>query len=175
MFKYVIPYTDYNGTERNETLYFNYSKAEMMEKELSTTAGIEEKLKMLIATNDNKTIVETFKSLILDAYGIKSEDGKRFIKSKELRDAFEQSEAYSEFFMKMLANEDDLQTKFINGVIAGTNVPVMSEEDAIAKLKEMGMDTTRIEKALAEQESKPAEVIPMNEKAEKVESSNKNP
>lgn len=164
MFKHNIKYTDYNGNERNEVYYFNLSKAELMEMELSTQAGVDEMIRMMIATNDNAKIVQTFKDLILKSYGIKSEDGKRFIKSQELREQFEQSEAYSEFFMAMIANEDSLQTKFINGVINGSNVPNLSEEDAIAKLKELGYDTTRIEQSLSEKG--PAEVVPINDKVE---------
>lgn len=147
MFKYEVPYTDYNGVERKEMAYFNLSKAELMEMELSTKAGVEEMIRVLIATDDNAKIVKIFKDLILKSYGIKSEDGKRFIKSQELRDQFEQSEAYSEFFMKLIQNEDGLQTKFINGVISGSNVPNMGEKEAIDKLKELGYDTTQIEKA----------------------------
>ena len=163
MFKYEIPYVDYNGMERKEMAYFNLSKAELTEMELSTQAGVEEMIRVLIATNDNAKIVKIFKELILKSYGIKSEDGRRFIKSQELRDQFEQSEAYSEFFMKMVANEDGLQTKFINGVITGTNVPTMDEKDAIAKLKELGYDTTRIEKAI---DDKPADIVEMPKSSE---------
>lgn len=170
MFKHVIKYTDYNGMERNETFYFNLSKAELMEMELSTQAGVEEMIRMMIATNDNAKIVSLFKELILKSYGIKSEDGKRFIKTQELRDQFEQSEAYSEFFIAMLQNENGLQTKFINGVINGSNVPAMSEEDAVAKLKELGYDTTRIEKSLAEND-KPADIVSINNKTEVVDDS----
>lgn len=159
MFKYEVSYTDYNGVERKDACYFNLSKAELMEMELSTQNGVEEMIRMMIATNDNAKIVKTFKDLILKSYGIKSEDGRRFIKSQELRDQFEQSEAYSEFFMAMLANENDLQTKFINGVITGANVPNMDEKEAVAKLKELGYDTTRIEKAM---DDKPADVVPIN-------------
>lgn len=155
MFKHEISYTDYNGVERKETFYFNLSKAELMEMELSTQAGVEEMIRVMIATNDNAKIVGLFKDLILKSYGIKSEDGRRFIKSQELREQFEQSEAYSEFFMQMVSNEDDLQTKFINGVISGTNVPNMDEKEAIAKLKELGYDTTQIEKTSS------AEVVEM--------------
>lgn len=158
MFKYEIPFTDYNGVERKETHYFNLSKAELMEMELSTQAGVEEMIRMMIATNDNAKIVKTFKDLILKSYGIKSEDGRRFIKSQALREEFEQSEAYSEFFMKLLANEDNLQTKFINGVISGTNVPNMDEKEAIAKLKELGYDTSRIEKATEDSENKVVDI-----------------
>ena len=161
MFKYECKYTDYNGQDRTEQLYFNLSKAELMEMELSTQAGVEEMIRMMIATNDNAKIVQTFKDLILKSYGIKSEDGRRFIKSQELREAFEQSEAYSEFFMAMLANEDGLQTRFINGVINGTKVPTMDEKEAIAKLKELGYDTSRIEQAVAN-DNVPADVVPIN-------------
>ena len=172
MFKHNIKYTDYNGVERNEQFYFNFSKAELMEMELSTQAGVEEMIRMMIATNDNAKIVQLFKDLILKSYGIKSEDGKRFLKSKELRDQFEQSEAYSEFFMAMLANEDGLQTKFINGVINGTNVPIdESKEAVINKLKELGYDTTAMEKEMAEQDNKKlAEVVEIS----KTESSETN-
>lgn len=161
MFKYEQKYVDYNGVERTDLLYFNLSKAELMEMELSTQAGVEEMIRMMIATNDNAKIVQLFKEMILKSYGIKSEDGKRFIKTKELRDQFEQSEAYSEFFIAMIANEDNLQTKFINGVVNGTNVPNFSEEDAIAKLKELGYDTSRIKIDESIPKSAPAEVVAM--------------
>lgn len=147
MFKKVIKYQDFNGVDREETFHFNLSKAELMEMELSTQAGVEEMIRVLIATKDNAKIMQIFKDLILKSYGIKSEDGTRFIKSKELREAFEQSNAYSELFMEMISNPE-MQAAFINGVISGVNVPEMKEEDAIAKLKELGYDTSRIEKSL---------------------------
>lgn len=167
MFKHTIKYTDYNGQERSEQFYFNLSKAELMEMELSTQAGVEEMIRVLIATNDNAKIVKVFKDLILKSYGIKSEDGRRFIKSDELRNQFEQSEAYSEFFMQMVANEDNLQTKFINGVISGTNVPNMDEKEAINKLKELGYDTTAIENAAA---NKSADVVSIDSAKESSDS-----
>ena len=65
--------------------------------------------------------------------------------------------------MALIANEDDLQTKFINGVVNGTNVPNFSEEDAIAKLKELGYDTSRIE---IKKDKAPAEVVEMPKSSE---------
>lgn len=158
MYKKVIKFEDFNGQTREETKYFNLSKAELMEMELSTQAGVEEMIRVLIATKDNAKIVQIFKDLILKSYGIKSEDGTRFIKSQELRDAFEQSNAYSEFFMEILSDTDE-QTRFINGVISGVNMPEMKEEDAIAKLKELGYDTTRIEESLKNQDQN--KVVPL--------------
>lgn len=161
MYKKVQKYTDYNGEERSETLYFNFNKAELMKRELSTQAGVEALIKMLIATKDNAKIVEIFDSLVLDSYGIKSEDGTRFIKTPELREAFKQSEAYSEFFIELISNPDE-QTAFINGVVTGVNLPDMKEEDAIAKLKELGYDTTRMEALLKNDKN----VVSINDHAE---------
>ena len=162
MFKKVIKFEDFNGNPREETYYFNLSKAELMEMELSTQAGVEEMIRMLIATKDNAKIMQIFKDLILKSYGIKSEDGTRFIKSKELREAFEQSNAYSELFMEMIT-EPEMQAAFINGVISGVNMPEMKEEDAIAKLKELGYDTSRIEKSL-ENSKEENKVVPIENK-----------
>lgn len=164
MYKKVIKYEDFNGTQREETFYFNLSKAELMEMELSTKAGVEEMIRVLIATKDNATIVKTFKDLILKSYGIKSEDGTRFIKTQQLRDEFEQSNAYSEFFIELLSNPDE-QVRFINGVVSGVNMPEMNESDAIAKLKELGYDTSRIEESL----NKEDKVVSMSESVTKNE------
>lgn len=163
MFKHVIKYTDYNGVPREEQFLFNLSRAELMEMELSTTAGFEEKIRMLISTKDNAEIMKIYKDLILRSYGIKSEDGRRFIKSEKLREEFEQSEAYSELLMELLSNST-FQGQFVNGVIDGVNVPEASQEEALAKLKELGYDTSTIERALeaSDQPSKPADVIPIN-------------
>lgn len=147
MYKTTIEYEDYNGVQRKEEFYFNLSKAELMEMDLSTQAGIEEKFRMIIQTKDNAEIVKTFKDLILRSHGIKSEDGTRFIKTDALRENFEQSAAYSEYFMRLLSDPDE-QQRFMNGVISGANVPNMNEKEAIEKLKELGYDTSQIESAM---------------------------
>lgn len=116
MLKKTITYTDYNGVERTEDFYFNLTKAELTEMELSTTGGFTEMLQRIVAAQDNPTIVKIFKEIILKAYGEKSPDGKRFIKTKELADAFAQTEAYSNLFME-LATDDEAAAKFINGII----------------------------------------------------------
>ena len=116
MLKETIKYTDYEGNEREEDFYFNLNKAELMEMQLSTEGGLDKRIQKIISSQNGKEIIELFKAIILKAYGEKSDDGKRFIKNQEIRDSFEQSEAYSELFMK-LATDADAATKFINGVI----------------------------------------------------------
>ena len=116
MIKKTIEYTDYNGVERKEDFFFNLTKAEVMEMEMSTAGGLAEMIQRIVAAQDQVAIIKVFKDLILKAYGVKSPDGKRFIKSKELSDEFAQTEAYSDLFME-LATDADAAAKFVNGII----------------------------------------------------------
>ena len=116
MLKKSITYTDYNGTERTETFYFNISKAELMEMELGTTGGYAEMLQRIVETQDAPSLIKIFKDLIFKAYGIKSSDGKRFIKSKELSEEFAQTEAYTVLFMELATNAD-AGAEFVNGIL----------------------------------------------------------
>lgn len=122
MLKKTITYKDYNDIERTEDFYFNLSTAELAEMELTTTGGYGEMLNKIIAAQDTPALIKIFKELILKAYGIKSDDGKRFMKSEELSTAFSQTEAYSVMFME-LATDNDAAAKFVNGIIpANTGV-----------------------------------------------------
>ena len=116
MVKRTIKYTDYNGVEREEDFYFNLSKAEITEMELSTAGGLAEMINKVVAAQDAPSIIKIFKDLILKAYGEKSPDGKRFIKSAELSEAFSQTEAYSILFME-LAMDAEKAAEFVNGIV----------------------------------------------------------
>ena len=116
MYKKTIAYTDYDGNERKEDFYFNLSRAELTEMELSAEGGMEKRVERIVQAQDTKQIVEIFKDLILRSYGVKSDDGRRFIKSKELASEFSQTEAYSILFME-LATDDQAAADFVNGVI----------------------------------------------------------
>lgn len=116
MLKKTITFTDYNGNSRTEDFYFNLTKAEITEMEMGTTGGMAEMIKRIVAAQDAPAIIEVFKKLILKAYGVKSPDGRRFIKSKELSEEFAQTEAYSELFME-LAQDADKAAEFVNGIV----------------------------------------------------------
>ena len=116
MLKKTVTYVDYNGVERTEDFYFNLSKAEVAEMELSVEGGFSKMLEEIIKSKDNVRIMELFKQMVLKAYGEKSADGKRFVKSKELSEAFSQTEAYSEIFME-LALDEKAAAAFVNGIM----------------------------------------------------------
>ena len=128
MLKKTITYTDYNRVERKEDFYFNLRKAEIMGMEMSISGGLTEMINRIVAAQDAPAIVKIFKELVLKAYGIKSPDGKRFIKSEELATEFAQTEAYSQLFME-LATDADAASAFVNGI-----VPNVEGADAAPKL-----------------------------------------
>lgn len=101
MFKMTQTFTDYNGNETTGTFYFNLNKVEILEMEAQEEGGYSEMLKRVVESKDSKEIMKLFKTLLLKSYGVKSEDGKGFIKSEELTKQFEQSAAYPEIFMTL--------------------------------------------------------------------------
>ena len=127
MLKKNIKYVDYDGNERTEDFYFNLNKAEGIELQLGTVGGLTKTLEKIVQEKDASRIIEYFKTLILKAYGEKSADGRRFIKSQELRDAFEQTEAYSELFMELASNAQ-MAAEFVNGVLPKEAVDAIGVE-----------------------------------------------
>ena len=129
MLKKIITYTDYNGVERTEPFYFNLSKAELMEMELGVTGGMTEMLDKIIAAKDAPSLMKTFKEMIMKAYGVKSDDGKRLIKSEELSIAFTQTEAYSVLFMELIT-DDKAAADLVNGIIPNEIKDKVSDQTA---------------------------------------------
>ena len=116
MFTKTITYKDYNDVERTETFLFNLTKAELLEMEMSEKGGLAEKIQRISSEMDGPELIKLFKEVILKAYGVKSPDGKRFIKNDTLREEFQQTEAFSELFME-LSQDTDKAAEFINGLV----------------------------------------------------------
>ena len=125
MLKKTIKYTDFNGNEVTEDFYFNLTKAEVAEMELGASrldadgnikGGMQDLLSEIVASGSGQRIMDTFKEILARSYGMRSEDGKRFIKSKELFEEFTQSAAYSEFFMELITDAD-AASSFIKAVM----------------------------------------------------------
>lgn len=116
MLKIAKTFTDYDGNSRTEDFYFNLSKAELMKMEMGESGGLEKLLRKIIAEQDNVQIMKYFDEIISKAYGEKSADGRRFIKSPELTEAFKQTEAYSEIFMDLITDAGKA-ADFVNQVL----------------------------------------------------------
>ena len=107
---------DWDGNEREDTLYFNLAESELMEMELSTAGGFAKKMQSCLNRQDIPELMKTFKWLILKSYGEKSPDGRRFIKSEELSTEFSQTAAYDVLYMELITDAN-AATAFINGIV----------------------------------------------------------
>lgn len=126
MLKKTITCKNFNDVETTEDYWFNLTESEILEMQLGTTGGLDESLKQIVAGMDLPRMVKFFKDFVLKAYGVKSPDGKRFIKNDEIREAFSQTNAYNKLFME-LAFDDVAAAEFINGVIPKDVADKMSE------------------------------------------------
>ncbi len=116
MLKKTITYTDYDGVERTEDFYFNLSKAELTDMQLSTEGGLLTIIKKIVNEKNTPELIRLFKKIILAAYGKKSDDGRRFTKNDEIREDFMSTEAYSIIYME-LVSDPDKASEFVNGIL----------------------------------------------------------
>lgn len=126
MLKKTIKYEDFNGNEISEDFYFNLTEAELLEME-SKDGSMQAKLERIINTRDTSAIMGIFKEIIIAAYGVKSDDGKRFIKDEETVKYLTQSNAYSELYVSLLSNVDEA-ISFITGILPAKISKQISEQ-----------------------------------------------
>ena len=116
MIKKTITYTDYNGNQRTENFYFNLTKAEVTRMEMSVQGGMAEMIDRIIAAQDAPSLIDTFEKMIQKSYGVKTPDGRGFVKRPEDLEAFMATEAYSELFME-LVTDAAAAAEFVNGIM----------------------------------------------------------
>lgn len=116
MLKRDITYEDFDGEKVTGTFYFNLTKSEIIELEVGYQGGLQETLQLIIRTDNRKRLIEEFKRIILVSYGVRSEDGKRFMKTDGLREEFSQTAAYDALFIE-LATDAEAASVFIKGII----------------------------------------------------------
>jgi hypothetical protein len=116
MVKKTITYPDFDGVERTDDFYFNLTQAELTELDIRYEGGLKAMVEKLSKTTDPVVVVEVFKDMIRKAYGEKSLDGKRFMKSQEITDSFTSTEAYSKLFMEFL-QDSKAASDFVNGLV----------------------------------------------------------
>ena len=116
MYKKTVTYTDFNGTERTEDFYFNLTMQELSEMELGVEGGLTTILQRIIDSKNVPDLIKYFKIVLLKAYGVKSDDGRKFMKSDEIREDFESTQAFSDIYMEF-ANSDEAAADFINQIM----------------------------------------------------------
>lgn len=132
MYRKNIKYKDFNGVDRDETFYFNFGMHELTLLEWKTPGGIQNYMQNIIQTQDGQKLADMFKWLIDESYGVKSADGRSFIKSKEVLDNFKFTPAYEKLFMS-LATDDKAAAEFVNGVFPKEAVEEAARQKQMAE------------------------------------------
>lgn len=135
MLKRTMTYETFDGDQVTEDFYFNLTKAELMEMSLGTYGGLDKFIEKIVNTQDTPKIIELFKEIVLKSYGQKSDDGKRFIKSPEIREAFAQTNAYSDLFMTLSTDADEAAA-FINGLVPKDIAEEMEKKEKESETQE---------------------------------------
>jgi hypothetical protein len=144
--KKTITYLDLDNNPVTEDFYFNLSKAELAEMQVVADGGLAGMLQEIIKSGDSQQILDHFKIIIKKAYGVRHEDGKQFIKSEELSQAFMNTNAYSELFVELMTSPMGA-AEFITSIVPADIA--MSAEDAI-KLATDAMGEPAPDKPIAE-------------------------
>ena len=129
MLKKTITFIDFDGVSRTEDHYFNLTKAEITEMELSKDGGLTTVINRIISEKNMPALAASFKEILKRTYGRKSDDGRRFMKSEEIWKEFEESGAYDVFFMELIQNAGKA-IDFINGVIPKDLADKLAKEGA---------------------------------------------
>lgn len=130
MYQKKIKYTDFLGNQREETFYFNLTKAELTNMYNSISGGLDKLLEEIIAKRDIPRIMENFELILDNSYGVIAPDGRRFMKSPELLREFKETQAYSDYFMQLVTDETEAAA-FVEGILPEN---LREEADSVPQL-----------------------------------------
>lgn len=117
MIKKTITYTDIDGNKCTEDFYFNLTKAEILELEVSRHGGFAESMKAIVASENKADILATIKEILLAAYGERSAESRHFVKTPESAAAFSHTEAYSVLFMELFQGSEESAAEFFSQLL----------------------------------------------------------
>lgn len=117
MLKKEVTYKDFNGNTVTDVLHFYLSEAQLMRLDAQYPDGLEGAIRGMVEREDKAAIFSLFEDLIALSYGVKSEDGKRFVRSDELQNEFLQSLAYDTLLVD-IATSEEAAIAFFQGVTA---------------------------------------------------------
>lgn len=110
-----VKYVDFDGNDRTEDLYFNLTRSEITEWNYEYDGGFVKYLEKIVKTESIRDLIKVVREFILKAYGEKSPDGRRFVKSDEISKSFYETNAYDVLFMSFVENPQTF-TEFVKAV-----------------------------------------------------------
>ena len=132
MIKKTVTFTDFDGNKRTEDFYFHLTEQELTEWELSVDGGLSGVLTRIVNSQDTKTLIGIFKDILMKSYGVKTPDGRGFVKNKEVLNNFTCTQAFSDIYME-LATDDKAAAEFINGVMPASLAEKANKEMKVAE------------------------------------------
>lgn len=128
MVKKSLTYKDFNNNERTEEFLFNLTDLEGAELAMDFPADvIEGRVGAFDALGYNGTLA-LVKNTVLKAYGVKSEDGRSFIKSEKLTEAFASTKAFSIIVMDLFKDKGKAYNDFLMAALeAHVDAPAATE------------------------------------------------
>lgn len=153
MLKQTVEYTDFDDNKAIETLYFNLTKSELTEN-LHLKADLEDLQTMVsgekrsLESDEITKILELVKTFMRISYGIRSADGKRFMKTPELWTEFTQTAAYDAFLFSLFEYPEKA-IAFMSGILP-LDLRERAREAAEKELKAAGIAVTKTEPAKPE-------------------------
>lgn len=119
-----INFINYNGEKDSEKAYFDMTEKEMSQfilKYGNNENSLRNYIQRIAEEGNTKALFELIDDLLLSSYGIKSDDGKRFVKDKQKTLEFSTSEPYSVLFTEMFSNPDNF-VDFIAGLSSNKSI-----------------------------------------------------
>lgn len=135
MHKVNLTYEDYNGDTVTEDLYFNLTKAELLDMNFEATGGLVNYMESIINARDVATLNTLFKNLLLKAYGEKTPDGKHFMKTPEIALKFQCSIPFDILYTRF-STDADAASEFITSIVPKDVVEEYKKADAEGKIPE---------------------------------------
>jgi dsRNA-specific ribonuclease len=115
-----ITFKNYLGEEETQDFYFNLSKGELTRMQMAAVdqrhESFTDKLEKIGTNLNGKALMEAVDEMIDMSYGVKTTDGKRFIKSPTDLEIFKSTGAYSELIVELCTSEKAM-ADFVNGLM----------------------------------------------------------
>ena len=116
MLKKRVKYEGFDGEIIEEDLYFNLTRMDAIElSALYESKDLAAYMDEIVKKKDIASLYRVLKDIVLLAYGVKSEDGKRFIKNDVVKKEFEESLAFAQL-IEDLHETDSALSEFVTGI-----------------------------------------------------------
>lgn len=148
MHKIDVTYEDFEGQSQTEALYFNLSRAKIIDMTITGEAEeLLEDLRNSVKSENGSEIIRLVRHLIHLSYGEKADDGKTFRQSEQLSDDFLQSQPFDQMFYDMIM-EPTRVLSFVEALF-----PQQLMEEARRKAASQGIDLENL--ALKREDGQP--------------------